>query len=447
MKLAPWPSWSAAALLTVVLLAGAEPLAAGSYYMAFTRGALSPGLDDVPPFAIMHPAGYDGTGGVLTVGICVQTGSEVLIPYVQDTIDLWNALLPTTGNCANCVLWEEPVPPGSFNDTFSTLVHELGHCAMGLDHINLEEDTRAATTPRVGSCDVNDNGTCGEHTSFTANFNVTRVMSANALGDSEDVHSNGCPILQNLGDQVAPIALQSPAAAESPESTTACLLGLGCPGFPETCCPPCPSLCPSMPWQLGDIAYFRIADNDPFVIDATVIDKDSYSRNDVNLPSGDSYAASANRAVGELVSLQNTQSVMYSLQEDGTRYASLVADDVNMVKMGMTGTDRDAGTADDYTIQLVFDAACTFSEIRVQLGNTHIDPQDMSTLAVCVADIDDSFSQPPAQRFHHTLVPDSPLETQIVVELNPAINWDFTHLVFLSGFETGDLSEWSTTVP
>jgi hypothetical protein len=399
----------------------------------------------------MHPVGYDGSGGVLTVGICVRVGSEDLIPYVQNTIALWNALTPTTGNCENCVLWEEPVPPRSFVDTFSVLVHELGHCAMGLHHINLEEDTRAATTPRVGSCDVNDNGTCGEHTSFTANFNVTTVMSTpnpiNILGDSEDVQSNGCPILQNLGNQLSPPPLQSSAATGEPvEPKTACLLGLGCPGFPETCCPPCPSLCPSLPWQLGDIAYFRIADNNPFIVDATVIDRDTYSRNDMVLPVGDNYAASANRAVGEQLGFQNSQSVMYSLLEHGTRYSSLAADDVNMVKMGMTGADRDAGTADDYTIQLAFDSACTTSDVRVQLGNTHIDPQNMTTLGVCIASIEDSFAQPAQQRFHHTLVPRLPLETQIVVELNPAILWDFA-VVFLSGFETGDFSEWSDVVP
>ena len=230
------------------------------------------------------------------------------------------------------------------------------------------------------------------------------------------------------------------------EPKTACLLGLGCPGFPETCCPPCPSLCPSLPWQLGDIAYFRIADNNPFIVDATVIDRDTYSRNDMVLPVGDNYAASANRAVGEQLGFQNSQSVMYSLLEHGTRYSSLAADDVNMVKMGMTGADRDAGTADDYTIQLAFDSACTTSDVRVQLGNTHIDPQNMTTLGVCIASIEDSFAQPAQQRFHHTLVPRLPLETQIVVELNPAILWDFA-VVFLSGFETGDFSEWSDVVP
>ncbi len=444
------PRSTAAALSIVLLLASVEPLAAGSYYLVFTHGALSPELDEVPPFAIMHPVGYDGSPGVLTVRVCVQPGSEVLAPFVQNAIALWNALTPTTENCENCVLWEEPVPPRDFVDAFTVLVHELGHCAMGLDHINLEEDTRAATTPRVGSCDVNDNGVCGEDTSFTANFNVTRVMSAavppggNVLGDAEDVQDNGCPILQNPFAALAPAPLAGPPTGDSPESATACLLGLGCPGFPEVCCPPCPSLCPSIPWQLGDIAFFRLADNNPFVIDATVIDKDSYTRNDVLLPSGDNYAASANRGVGELLGFPNTQSVMYSLLEDVTRYSSLAADDVNMVKMGMTGADRDAGTADDYTIQLVFEPTCTTAHIRVQIGNAYIGVNDFQTLGVCVATIEDSFAQPTALRFHHTVVP-VPAETQIVLELNPRIPFDFNGIL-LAGFEAGDFSEWSDVV-
>jgi hypothetical protein len=451
MNLHRRPSPTTVALSLTILLAGVEPLAAGSYYLVFARGALSPGVDDVPPFAIMHPVGYDGSGGVLTVRVCVQPGSEVLAPFVQNAIALWSALTPTTENCENCVLWEEPVPPRDLVDVFSVLVHELGHCAMGLDHINLEEDTRAATTTRVGSCDVNDNDICGEDTSFTANFNVTRVMSApvppgvNVLGDSEDMHDNGCPILQNLGAPLAPASLASPATGDSAEAATACLLGLGCAGFPEACCPSCPSLCPSVPWQLGDIAYFRVADNNPFVIDATVIDKDSYSRNDVNLPAGDNYAASANRGVGELLGFPNTQSVMYSLLEGVTRYSSLVADDVNMVRMGMTGADRDAGTADDYTIQLVFEPACTTAHVRVQIGNAYIEETDLGTLGVCVATIEDSFPQPPAQRFHHTAIPDSPAETQIVVEINPRVPFDFNGIL-LAGFEVGDFSEWSDVV-
>lgn len=442
---------SPAPVFAATLLLGTVPAFAGTYFQVFDRGQLSPGPDDVPPFAIMHPIGYDGTGGMLTIGICVRAGSEEPVTPTQNAIAMWNALTPMTGNCVNCFLWEEPSPPESSQNPTTTLVHELGHCAMGLDHINLEEDTRAASTPRVGSCDVNDNGTCGEHTSFTANFNVTRVTSMsvppgpNVLGDSEDVQSNGCPILGDLSN-VPSLILQTHQATTSPESTTACLLGLGCPGFPETCCPPCPSQCPSVPWQLGDIAYFRIADNNPFVIDATVIDKDSYSRNDLNLPSGHNYAASANRAVGEQLGFQDTQSVMYSLAEDGMQFLGLTADDVNMVKMGMTGADRDAGTADDYTIQLVYENDCATADIEIQLENEYINPNNTTTLAVCAADIMDSFAQPPQLRFHHTLVPFVPVETRIVVELNPRVVWDF-NLVFRSGFETGDFSEWTEIVP
>lgn len=117
-----------------------------------------------------------------------------------------------------------------------------------------------------------------------------------------------------------------------------------------------------------------------------------------------------------------------------------------MVKLGMTGADRQAGTADDYTIELVYEADCTTAEIEVQLENEYISPANTDTLAVCIADIEDSFSQPPALRFHHTLLPFTPVETRIVIELNAAINWDFSHLVFLSGFETGDFSEWSEVV-
>lgn len=270
----------------------------------------------------MHPIGYDGSGGMLSIGICVRPGSEDLVPAVQSAIALWNALAPTVGNCVNCYLWEEQAPPESYQDTRATVIHELGHCAMGLGHVNLTEDDRAATMGRIGSCDVNQNDTCGEETSFTASFSVTDVTSGagTVLGDSEDVHANHCPIFGSATDLLSPLPASSPATSEAqaPEDPACLLGGLGCQDFPTTCCPACPGpQCPSTPWHVGDMAHYRIADNNPFIIDSTVIDSDTFTRNDPFLPSGHNYAASANRAVGEVLGFPNSQSVMYSLARDG----------------------------------------------------------------------------------------------------------------------------------
>lgn len=436
-----------ALLFTATLLLLPPGLDAGTYFQVVDRGAFSPGPGELPPFAIMHPLGYDGPGGTLTIKVCVRAGQNYLITPVQESIAVWNALTPTTANCENCFLAGEEAPNGAF-DTASVLVHELGHCAFGLDHINLVEGDDPATSERVGSCDVNQNGTCGEATSFTASFNTTRVLDGGSgiRGDADDAPENNCLILESARGLATEYNIASPPPEWKPLEDPACLVGVGCPGG-ERCCPACPGPeCPSLPWQIGDISYFRTADNNPFVIDATVIDKDSYSRNDSNLPPGDSYAASANRAVGEALGLQNSQAVMYSVLAPTTAYLGLVADDVNMVKMAMTGADRDGGTADDYTIQLQYEPNCSAADLEVQRGNEWIATDNLSTLGSCIADTVDSFAQPPQLRFHHTLVAAEPVESRIVIELNPRVAFEFNLLLY-SGFETGDLSEWSAVVP
>lgn len=93
---------------------------------------------DLDPFIIVHPPGYDGTGGDLVVRICSaqETRHAVLV-----AIDTWNALERTTQNCTDCRLWEEG-PSGSSEPLTmeTTTIHELGHCAMGLGHINWLDD-------------------------------------------------------------------------------------------------------------------------------------------------------------------------------------------------------------------------------------------------------------------------------------------------------------------
>lgn len=424
------------------------PLHAGTYFDVFELGTNSPGPDELPPFAIVHPIGYDGAGGTLTVKVCVREGQDDLITPVQEAIAIWNGLTPTTGNCQDCVLWEETGPASGLFDTTSVLVHELGHCAFGLGHINLTEDNRSPTNGRVGSCDVDQDGFCDEDTSFTASFNATRVLDGGSgvLGDADDAPENNCPILGSAHGLSSPTGGASVPRDWKPFDDPECLLGLGCAGGPS-CCPACPGPeCPSTPWQIGDISYFRTADNNPFVIDATVIDKDSYSRNDLNLPAGDSYAASANRAVGEALGFQDSQAVMYSLLVRRSEFVGLGADDVNMVRMAMTGADRDAGTADDYTVQLAYEPSCGNADLEVQRGNEWIAMNNVMTLGACIAETVDSFSQPPQLRFHHTLVPVEPIESRLVLELNPRMPLDFAVLLY-SGFETGDLSEWSAVVP
>jgi hypothetical protein len=191
----------------------------------------------------------------------------------------------------------------------------------------------------------------------------------------------------------------------------------------------------------NSVSWYRVSDNNPFSIDNTVIDIMSFSRSINNLPTGSSWMANANRRVAEDLGLSQTQAVMYgAIDLNGTRQ-SLTADDVNMVKMGMTGVDLQAGTPDDYTVRLV-ESCEDFFTIFVQLTQT----QDPEAFAECkLKGVDYSFPQNPFLARHFTIIP--PDDGFFTFILNEEVTWDTVSPVFGDGFETGDTSGWDQTVP
>lgn len=290
---------------------------------------------------------------------------------MQAGIETWNALAPTTGNCKGALLWEQgnPIPGGVFHAE-TTLFHELGHCGLGLAHINL-----GSFSPLGPS-------------SFTKSVGATSITDGNGIiGDFEDV--------------------QAPATS------------------------------------VQDLSWFRKSDNDPFVIDATVIDINTFSRSvAADLPAGHNYAASANKFVAQANSLMDTQSIMYGRTVPGMINTSLVADDVNTVQMGMTGADLEAGTPDDYEVRLRYQANCS-SETEIEVSFASF--LDIGVLGSCRAEIATSFPQG-LLKFHWTLIP-SAGNTNIKIYVTTLETWDFGDRLFSSGFENGDTSEWSDVSP
>ncbi len=191
------------------------------------------------------------------------------------------------------------------------------------------------------------------------------------------------------------------------------------------------------------VHWFRIADNNPVVVDGTVIDSLSYSRSvSNNLPQGHSWSANANRKVAESLGYQDTQAVMYSLLAEDEVRTSLNADDVAMVKMGMTGQDQLAGSGDDYTIEITLVDSCAESfDVKVTFDET---PEGVA--ANCQAGVDFSFPQNPLLARHYTLVP--PPGEPFVIKLSEDINWDVgPGPIFSDGFEGGNLDARDDVVP
>ena len=119
-------------LLGLLLVLGAfRTVHAGAYMFA---GELN-GVD-----IVTHPAGYTGTGGTLTVTVCIEPSSpnaaDMEIP-VQNIVSTFNNLIPTPGN----LLFggDNNIPVGEV-DFESTALHEVGHC-IGLRHPNLASES------------------------------------------------------------------------------------------------------------------------------------------------------------------------------------------------------------------------------------------------------------------------------------------------------------------
>ncbi|MEM6453724.1 MAG: hypothetical protein AAF772_01385 [Acidobacteriota bacterium] len=336
----------------------------------------------VRPFAITHPPGFDGSGGALSYDICVLKGSGRFIGPLQRAMATWNALIPTIGNCIGCKLWEDGSEGLTIAHAETTLLHELGHCPLGLDHPDRNWDAAGDGV--------------WEPTSFTRSWDVANPPNGIRAGPD---------FLRGTLDDI-----QQRGGGAIPES----------------------------------VHWFRRMDNNPFAIDGTVIDSQTFSRSVLtNLPAGHSWAANANKRVSQALGLPDTQSVMYSRQVEGEIKVALTADEVNMLEMARTGVDQTAGTSDDYTVELRYVESCDQADVIIALGSF----MDMGTIAACRATVEYAFPQAPMLARHLRVIPELP--GPLIITLSQDILWDRTTIrgFFDDGFESGDVSAWSSVTP
>lgn len=114
-------------------LALGSPASAGVYLLSTL-----PSYDD--PSIVVHPYRYTGMGTALAVRVCVADSPEPFVTSLQQAIALWNSGVTGTPNCTGpCLLFGEPPAPGAYRAS-AVLLHELGHCALGLDEVNNSND-------------------------------------------------------------------------------------------------------------------------------------------------------------------------------------------------------------------------------------------------------------------------------------------------------------------
>lgn len=353
--------------------------------------------NNVNPFGITHPLVFDRGGGDQTLRVCVDPASGLLLGPARRAAEMWNGLQATTENCMprdrldtslareGCATWEETPPPERAFFAESILLHELGHCALGLDHPDRPVD-------------IADDGFF-ESTSFSRSWGEALIVGSIVPGADGIRGSYDDSHLAPFG-QIA-----------------------------------------------ENVSWFRKFDNNPFIVDGTTIDSATFARSITqSLPAGHSWAANGNRVVGESLGFAETQSVMYSRITDHMRYRGLSADDVNMLKMAQSGEDRLAGTADDYTVTLQILDSCDGTE-HVVVGFVALGAGVAGICEN--ADIDYAFTPPNVlTAIHFKIVPFS-AGSPLLVSLNSDLNWELgpATAIATDSMEGGDTSGWSAAYP
>ena len=133
---------------------------------------------------VAHPTSYTGQGGTLTVRVCIAPSSAnataMEIP-VQNNINIYNQLQPTTGNLVSG--GNNNIPSGQL-DFESVALHELGHC-IGLAHANA-----ASESGLTGNNKNYTKATDGSNNQFDINPGADGVIGSNddIRGDDINLH-------------------------------------------------------------------------------------------------------------------------------------------------------------------------------------------------------------------------------------------------------------------
>ncbi len=151
---------------------------------------------------VAHPSGYTGSGGVITVRVCIVPGSpnaSQIEAAIRNNIAVLNQMVPTLGNLKSGA--NNNIPAGSI-DFESVSLHEMGHC-LGLSHVN------AAT----------ESGLSGSNRNYTkATDGVNNVYDIDpgvdgVIGSADDVRGDDVNLIYFNRANNDPFTLASPVDA------------------------------------------------------------------------------------------------------------------------------------------------------------------------------------------------------------------------------------------
>lgn len=155
------------------------------------------------PTNITHPTGYTGTGGPLTVSVCVDPGAtnaDLMHLIAPNLVDTWNALSPSSPNLFfggdNNIPFCDP-------DWESVALHEVGHC-IGLAHPNLASESGLS-----GSSQNYTKSTSGGNASFDTGVGVDGTIGSSDDVRGDDINRHWFRMSNNNPFTIEPVTIDS----------------------------------------------------------------------------------------------------------------------------------------------------------------------------------------------------------------------------------------------
>ena len=153
---------------------------------------------------ITHPNTYTGSGGNITVRVCIDPASPNgtdMETSIQNNINVYNQLQPTTGNLF--LNSANSIPSGQI-DFESVALHEIGHC-LGMAHVNA-----ASESGQTGNNQNYTKATDGVDNTFNLNPGVDGI-----IGSSDDIRGDDVNLHWFRTSNNNPFTIDSPVDAST----------------------------------------------------------------------------------------------------------------------------------------------------------------------------------------------------------------------------------------